>query len=297
MPVSHVRKSVFLACVSLLYAGAACTKDAEPERPPMATGPGDVAPDSPAQPAPASVPPGPGAAVHRAVNRAPNPAPPTAANAAKAAPADATDVTERLLAIAAEYRSYGRVDDEMRWAPFLCRIPMPASAHLSKSRHASTHGRKLYSLFARDRPGYLSIGKKLASAGQVIVKESWVPQEIDAKEAPSLYSTEPVPGAPVEKKPSPNEPAIAQIGTGDHFHPYARTDGKVYRAKERGPLFIMYKLEADSPGTDRGWVYGTVSTDGRQVTASGLIRSCMGCHKKAPHGRLFGLGYEGDSPE
>ena len=27
--------------------------------------------------------------------------------------------------IAAEYTAWGRVDDELRWAPFLCRIPLP----------------------------------------------------------------------------------------------------------------------------------------------------------------------------
>ena len=31
----------------------------------------------------------------------------------------------QTLAIAAEYLAWGRVDDELRWAPFLCRQPLP----------------------------------------------------------------------------------------------------------------------------------------------------------------------------
>ncbi len=54
-------------------------------------------------------------------------------------------------------------------------------------------------------------------------------------------------------------------------------------------LFIMSKVgDVDTPGTDRGWVYGGATPDGT-VYASGLIESCMNCHKKAPHDRLFGL--------
>src|SRR5690349_3419922 len=52
---------------------------------------------------------------------------------------------QRALEIAGEYVPWGRVDDELRWAPFLCRQPMPASAHVSDSSNAATHGQKLYS--------------------------------------------------------------------------------------------------------------------------------------------------------
>src|SRR5262245_288364 len=43
----------------------------------------------------------------------------------------------------AEYKSWGRVDDEMRWAPWLCRMPMPAYPHMSKADDGG-HARKLY---------------------------------------------------------------------------------------------------------------------------------------------------------
>jgi hypothetical protein len=51
----------------------------------------------------------------------------------------------------------------------------------------------------------------------------------------------------------------------------------------------MYKLDAKTPGTDEGWVYGTVTPDGKDVTCAGRVASCMGCHADAPHDRLFGL--------
>jgi hypothetical protein len=54
----------------------------------------------------------------------------------------------------------------------------------------------------------------------------------------------------------------------------------------------MFKLDPSTPGTDRGWAYGTVTADGKQVTSAGRVESCMRCHRKAPHDRLFGLPKE-----
>jgi hypothetical protein len=68
--------------------------------------------------------------------------------------------------------------------------------------------------------------------------------------------------------------------------------GEAPKAKEKAGLFIMFKLDPETPDTDEGWVYGTVTADGRTVTSAGRVGSCMGCHKKAPHDRLFGLPKE-----
>src|SRR5262249_27393335 len=86
----------------------------------------------------------------------------------------------RLLDIARTYATFGRVDDEARWAPHFCRAPRPAEARFSASKDRDTHGQKLYSLFARDRSAYLTLAKQPAASpvGQVLVKESWVPEEI-----------------------------------------------------------------------------------------------------------------------
>src|SRR5262245_6052332 len=62
-------------------------------------------------------------------------------NAAAPAPAPAEpQFHAQLKKIATEYRDFGRVDDEMRWAPYLCRMPMPGVAHVSGSKDDKTHG-------------------------------------------------------------------------------------------------------------------------------------------------------------
>jgi hypothetical protein len=73
------------------------------------------------------------------------------------------------------------------------------------------------------------------------------------------------------------------------FLPYARKEGRLYQAKEKVGLFVMYKLDPQTPGTDEGWVYGTVTADGKKVTSAGRVQSCTACHRHAPHDRLFGL--------
>ncbi|MSP60083.1 MAG: hypothetical protein EXR72_07020 [Myxococcales bacterium] len=174
----------------------------------------------------------------------------------------------RLLAIAAEYAAYGRVDDELRWAPFLCRQPLPGVARQSSSSDASTYGQKLFSVFAKDHAGYPATSK----VGQVVVKQSWVPELVTDPNA--KFDPGSVPGGMIDA---------------DHFYPYAKKDGKIYRAVQPAGLYVLYKLDPATAGTDIGWVYGTVSSDG-QVTSAGRVAACMGCHEDAPHDRLFGTG-------
>ena len=112
-----------------------------------------------------------------------------------------------LLDIAAEYPSYGRVDDFYLWAPNLCGAPMVQApkAYASASADEGTHGKKIYSLFAGLRgpkptfaeldlgvlhdqslipksPGqkaYLDIAKgKPIPKGLALVKESWRPEVV-----------------------------------------------------------------------------------------------------------------------
>src|SRR5688572_32842039 len=61
---------------------------------------------------------------------------------------------QRALAIADEYPAWGRVDDEIRWAPYLCRQPSPGVARQSASTDSGTHGQKLYSVFAKVHGDY-----------------------------------------------------------------------------------------------------------------------------------------------
>jgi hypothetical protein len=175
-------------------------------------------------------------------------------------------LAEQARGFAAAYLAWGRVDDELRWAPFLCRIPRPGVARASASMDEGTHGQKLYSVFARARDAYPA-GPHM---GQVVVKESWTAEPVAD---PATYA--------------PEQPRSYPDG-GDHFYPYARKDGRVFRAAERAGLYIMFKLDPGTPNTDAGWVYATITAAG-QVTAAGRVASCMGCHVEAEHERLFGV--------
>ncbi len=53
--------------------------------------------------------------------------------------------------------------------------------------------------------------------------------------------------------------------------------------RTKGPLFLMMKSQGD-------WIYATATADGRSITASGKLASCMECHEsKSTHDRMFGL--------
>lgn len=145
-----------------------------------------------------------------------------------------------LLEIASEYKSYGKVDDMAKWAPWQCAAPPPPVARRSQSRDPNTHGRKLYFLFARDRNDY--IAKENPKVGQTIVKESWIPD--------------------TSQTPKPDR---------------------------QGDIFIMTKIDPATKNTDNGWIYGTVTPDGKTVTSAGRVESCMKCHLEAKNDRLFGL--------
>jgi hypothetical protein len=118
--------------------------------------------------------------------------------------------------------------------------------------------------------------------GLVVVKEAWEPEEV-ADDGGSLKSVERRLKLKIDDK---WQEVI------DEYKPYARHDGHLYRAAKRSALFIMYKMAPATPGTDRGWVYGTVTADGTQVLTAGYLETCIGCHRDAPHDRLFGPAKE-----
>lgn len=177
-----------------------------------------------------------------------------------------------LEAIAHDYLGWGAVDDMSHWAPFLCRQPLPAGMHPSAAEHAGAHAGKLYRLFASSRRDYERATSDRAAAdrapdGLVVVKESFV--------AEPAQRTDPV-----------DAHWDYQRST------YAQRDGQWFRRGAFAGLFVMARLPLATPDTDRGWLYATVSPDG-QVTAAGRVASCMGCHERAPHGRLFGAARDG----
>jgi hypothetical protein len=213
-----------------------------------------------------------------------------------AAPAPVPAPTEprfhaELKKIAGEYLSYGRVDDEMRWAPYLCRMPMPGTPRLSGSKDEKTHGQKLYSLFVKNRFAYLVLDPaRPIPVGQAIVKQSWIPEDVTEKRK-DLKGQPPgdrVPFQEVVRTP-PKDGKKAFPDQVDHFWPYARKGDKVFKAAKQADLFIMMKLDPQTLGTDNGWVYGTVTPDGKTVTSAGRVESCMKCHQETKTDRLFGL--------
>lgn len=189
---------------------------------------------------------------------------------------DARFVSDVKEAFAA-YKAWGRVDDELRWAPFLCRMPMPGRPAMSVASDGA-HAKKLYSLFAKEHGAYAELGNEYAPntklgvplGPQIVAKESYLPEVVtDA------------PNAPMPSGANGNVEA-------DHFHPYLKADdGKTYRAGKLVGVYFVIEKGANTPGTDEGFVYGTVTATG-EVTSAGKVTSCMGCHVQAKHRRFFG---------
>ena len=203
---------------------------------------------------------------------APPPAP-----AASAEPAPAGDVLDErfsteLKAVFDGYKAWGRVDDELRWAPFLCRMPEPGRPAMSVATGGG-HARKLFSLFAKNRNAY--VGERAPDAGptstvgQVVVKESYLPEVVNA-----------------DAGPGSGRAVSMGLGDGDHFDPYITSNGTTYRASTLAGIYVMLRKEPSTAGTDGGWVYGTLRPSG-EVTSAGRVASCMGCHTAKP-ARLFG---------
>ena len=107
--------------------------------------------------------------------------------------------------------------------------------------------------------------------GQVVVKESWIPEAVAAPDA--AFS------------PRTWRPATTPVITSIRMR--AR-DGGVYRAgRARGAVHHVQGGRGDRP--DRlGWVYATVSPAGK-LTSAGRVAALMGCHETAEHERLFGV--------
>jgi hypothetical protein len=186
-----------------------------------------------------------------------------------------------LLEIARTYESYGRLFNDARPSPWDCRArlvsdPEPNSEStplLSRSNDESTHGRKLYSLFVRKSEHYRYTGLPASVTNQVIVKEAWTAEEMKPGEKVQPI----VRRLPMRMRSLADETAM--IETTDTWLPVAKTkDGKEYRACRKAELFVMFQIDPSTPGTDEGWVYGTVTLDGKNVIEVGRIASCMGCH-------------------
>ncbi len=212
----------------------------------------------------------------------PTPAAPPAAPAVTAADAEAMrSVIER---VAKGYTWLGRADG-IYWAPYDCKAPPPPPAFVSAAPDGD-HARKLYHLLIQSPDAYANAtGSSLPSqvgmlghgrdAGPWTIALAGNP-DAAAPEWSVFRETEQV---LVKESYAPHEcadgPRAATVG------------GHTYCLDRPTGLFVMVKPKVTAMPTDDGWIYGTFVSG--TVTSSGLVASCMGCHQKAPHGRLFGL--------
>lgn len=168
-------------------------------------------------------------------------------------------LAHRLREVAARYRRFSPVYRVAKWAPTMCAPPPPVP-RLSRATGGGAHARKLYYLFAGSLRVYQAARSGSGGAqpvGQVLVKESWVPRRVEG----SAHAA---------------HPALVKRGH------------DAYLPGSKGPLFVMLKLEPATPETDQGWVYGTLTPDGRKVTSVGRVEACMACHRQGTHDRVFG---------
>lgn len=171
-------------------------------------------------------------------------------------------LNRRVLQIAREYKSYGRVDYMNRWAPELC-ASFPSRARSSASEDPETHGRKLYYILARHRDDYYNSARtKVQPDGQVIVKESWHP--VETAKPPEVWGED-----------------MKSDAAGAYSTTVAR-DGKSYSLGAQAELFIMLKQ-------DREWQFATVTPDGSKVIQAGRLAGCLSCHRSAKPDLVFGL--------
>lgn len=182
------------------------------------------------------------------------------ADVAKALPL-VPEFAAKLKEAAAAYQGWSKIGNEPSWAPTLCMRPAPrAFPMLSESTSASTHGHKLYFLYSSHASDYLATPQTAQPVGQTLVKEAF---------------------------------AATPAGSEAEGGSAAERDGKRYVMGERRDLFIMVKLDPATPGTDQGWIYGTVTPKGR-VTAAGRVDSCMRCHTGSETvDRMFGHDISG----
>ena len=193
------------------------------------------------------------------------------------------DWSSEVSAGVADYQTrMTRLTGPVLWAPELCTAMPPVTPIFSSAPEDSPHGRKLYHLYTDDAAGYRGVtGGDDEHQPFTLVKEARMPLMIDQR----LESW-------TQENMFGSSGTHSSGLTIQHRLGVARSpdDGKLYAPGLVTSLFLMRRVgDENTPGTDHGWIYGVTSQDGSQVWDSGLIASCIECHRKAPHGRLFGL--------
>lgn len=149
----------------------------------------------------------------------------------------------------------------------------------------------------------LEIAAKYESYGKVDDMSRWAPALCAAPPAPKLRKSAAGKG-PHERKlyylfaadrseyVEGKAPKVGQTVVKEAWVPQSAIESPHNfnpKGSYRNALFIMTKLDPKTKDTDQGWVYGTVTADGKTVTSSGRVESCMGCHIQTKNDRLFGM--------
>lgn len=177
------------------------------------------------------------------------------------------DFHEPLTAAAEQYLEFAMVNSIPLAAPEACAAAAPEEAQpmISQSDDTDSHGKKLYFLFAKEIAHYLDQDGSPSPVGQILVKEAWT-----------------------SKPSNPNARNMRNHAAGIRVNPRTKVGDQVLEIGRRNKLFIMMKLETDTPETDQGWIYGVVDADSKAISEAGKVHSCMQCHIDAKHDRLFG---------
>ena len=175
------------------------------------------------------------------------------------------DFHEALVGAANQYLEFAMVNSVAIAAPRDCAPASDPDPKFSLSDDQDSHGEKLYFLFTNKIAHYLSQDGTPSPVGQVLVKEAWTskPSNLNARNSRNHSS-------------------------GIRINPRTKVGDQVLEIGRRSNLFVMLKMEADTPATDQGWVYGVVDPESKVVSESGKIPSCIQCHQDAKHDRLFG---------
>lgn len=186
---------------------------------------------------------------------------------------------EKLKQVSKEYKTYqlhrNKTTDSiaLQWTITMCAAQPPITHRLkgiadsfsiSKAiPEISPHGNKLYKLYIKDYPSYITNFVKEQPIGQVLVKETWNTMQVNAD---SLNS----------------QPSKIQ----------SLNDGNWYTPTTVSELFIMYK-EKETVQNDKGWVYGIISLEKGEtkpeILTQGKISSCISCHSGTKYDRIFGV--------
>lgn len=187
----------------------------------------------------------------------------------------------RLLDIGKSYETY-RMLHELSLSTNACAAAFSRveGMKLSKASTAAAHGKKMYFLFRKDQP-VVRNGHQTHPVGQVIVKEAWIPEEVADPGPNSNYSDKLV--SRTRKRQTEEGIQTWQFT----YWPYVEKDSKFFHAGAKAELFIMFKVDPSTSETDQGWVYATMSSDGKKILSAGKLKSCMKCHCDAPNDRVF----------